>query len=189
MNAKLFLARLSGLSLLAGLLLAAGACGPISPAPGAPASARPAKANLPALASAAAHQPGRQLSLEDLYIRANPLPYLGLSGQTLHADLARSMDLGPRQRGVLVGDVVAGSPAERAGLRGSAQTTEVDGLPARIGGDVIVSIDDQPVQRLDDLLSYLVRPTQVGQTVALQVLRAGKTMTLEVTLGARPASP
>jgi 2-alkenal reductase len=116
------------------------------------------------------------------------VPYLGLSGQTLHADLARAMGLDAQQRGVLVAEVVAGSPVERAGLQGSTTATQVDGLPAKIGGDVIVSIDGHPVQRFDDLLSYLVRHTTVGQTVTLQVLRAGKDVTLDIELAARPTN-
>ncbi len=116
------------------------------------------------------------------------VPYLGISGQTLHVDLARAMKVDPQQHGVLVVDVAAGSPAAHAGLQGSRQETQIDGLPARIGGDVIVSIDDHPVSRFGDLLSYLVRHTEVGQSVALKVLRNGKTVPLEVKLAARPTS-
>ena len=52
---------------------------------------------------------------------------------------------------------------------------------------MIVSVDKQPVVKFDDLLSYLVRHTTPGQKAALGVLREGKTVTLEVTLAARPS--
>ncbi len=72
------------------------------------------------------------------------------------------------------------------GLRASVKETTIDGLPAKIGGDVIVSVDGQEVKKFDDLLSYLVQHTAVGQEVTLGILRDGKPMEVKVTLGARP---
>jgi S1-C subfamily serine protease len=67
--------------------------------------------------------------------------------------------------------IVAGSPAETAGLR---------------AGDIITSIDARRIdagQSLDDILS-LFNP---GDTLKLEVLRNGATIELSVTLGTRPA--
>jgi serine protease Do len=49
-----------------------------------------------------------------------------------------------------------------------------------------VAIDGQPVHDFQDLISYLVFETQVGQTVEVTVLRSGQEVTLPVTLGERP---
>jgi S1-C subfamily serine protease len=115
-------------------------------------------------------------------------PLLGLSGTTLTPDLATAMGLDAGQRGMLVADVTSDGPADKAGLRGSDREVEIEGQQVRVGGDVIVTIDDQPVNEFDDLVIYLARHTEVGQTVTLTVLRQGKEVQIQVTLGARPGS-
>ncbi len=115
-------------------------------------------------------------------------PYLGISGTTLTSDLAKAMGLSPDQRGALVIDVTPNSPADKAGLRGSDRQITLDGTPARVGGDVITAIDGNPVQKFEDLASYLATSTSVGQKVTLTILRNGRAQTLDVTLGARPRS-
>ena len=65
-------------------------------------------------------------------------PWLGVSGRTLDADTAVAMGLDPDQRGVLVVDVVADSPASKSDLRGSDEVVTIDGFEVRIGGDVII---------------------------------------------------
>jgi serine protease Do len=114
-------------------------------------------------------------------------PYLGISGMDLTPDLAKAMNLSADQTGALVVSVTAGGPADKAGLQGSDQETQINGVSVPVGGDVIVAIDGQPVRQFNDMLSYLARNTEVGQTVTLTVLRDGKEMTVDVTLGARPA--
>jgi serine protease Do len=115
-------------------------------------------------------------------------PWLGVSGISLSPDLAEAMDLKSDRRGALVVDVVPGSPADKAGLRGSDRQVEIDGQQMRVGGDVIVAIDGQEVKEFDDVVTYLVRAADVGQTVNLTVLRQGKEEKVEVTLAARPKS-
>ena len=112
--------------------------------------------------------------------------WLGISGTTLTADLAEAMDLGRDQRGALVIETTGGSPAEKAGLRGSNAQVDLAGEQVDVGGDVIVAIDDQPVKEFDDLVAYLVGSTSVGDNVTLTILRDGKEQTVEVTLAARP---
>lgn len=113
--------------------------------------------------------------------------YLGITGTSLSPNLATAMNLKADTRGVLVEDVSPGSPAEKAGLRGSSSTVTIDGQDIQIGGDVIVAIDGQSVKDMEGLISYLTSNTAVGQKVALTILRDGKEKTLEATLAARPA--
>ena len=113
-------------------------------------------------------------------------PYLGISGATLSADMARAMKLDPNQHGVLIAEVTDGGPSAKAGVQGSSTETTIDGLPVQVGGDVIVGIDDKTVKEFDDLLAYIVRHAKVGQTVTLHILRDGKPQDVQVTLGARP---
>jgi serine protease Do len=114
-------------------------------------------------------------------------PWLGIGGVTLTPDVAQAMDLPADQRGALVIAVTPDSPAAKAGLRGSDTEATVNGEAVPVGGDVIVAIDQQPVKAMDDLIGYLGRSTQVGQTVTLTVLRDGKEKQIDVTLAARPS--
>lgn len=113
-------------------------------------------------------------------------PWLGIKGRTINLGLAEAMELEPDQRGVLVAEVIADSPAFEAGLKGSSTQITLDGQPELIGGDVITGIEDETIEEIDDLISYLVHRTEVGETVTLQILRDGERMTVEVTLQPRP---
>ncbi len=116
-------------------------------------------------------------------------PYLGVSGTSLTPPLSQAMGLKGDQRGALVGTVSKGGPSEKAGLRGSTQETTVNGIRVQVGGDVVVAMDGQPIKTFDDIVAYLARSTQVGQTVTLTILRDGKQQDVQVTLAARPSSP
>jgi S1-C subfamily serine protease len=85
----------------------------------------------------------------------------------------------PQTQGAYVVSVTADGPADRAGLVAADSRTGQ-------GGDLIVEIDGQPINDFSDLNAYLVFHTQVGQTIEITVLRGGQTMTLPLTLGARP---
>jgi S1-C subfamily serine protease len=80
-------------------------------------------------------------------------------------------------------------PADQAGLAGSDKTLPVAGAELQIGGDVITAINGQPVEAMDDLISYLIQNTRPGDTVKLDVIRAGgQQETISVTLGVRPSA-
>ncbi len=115
-------------------------------------------------------------------------PWIGISGTTINTDLSEAMNLDPGQKGVLIAEVVDGSPAEKAGLKGSSTTVKVDGYDVTVGGDIIMAVDGRKVRVFDDLLGYLVMKTSVGDTIDLQILRDGKEMTVELALEARPTS-
>ena len=113
-------------------------------------------------------------------------PYIGIEGTTLTPDMATAMNLSASQRGALVINVQAGSPAGKAGLKGGNKQATIAGLQVEVGGDVITGVDGTPVNSFDDLVTYLARNTQVGQTINLTVLRNGAQMTVKLTLAARP---
>jgi 2-alkenal reductase len=87
-----------------------------------------------------------------------------------------------------VEDVSSSGPAGKAGIKGSSTQVTIDGMTATVGGDVIVSIDGQEVKSYNDLISYLMLSTEVGQKVELGIIRDGQQKTVEVTLQARPVS-
>jgi 2-alkenal reductase len=105
-------------------------------------------------------------------------PYLGVSVND-SIDLAQQEALGLTQtNGAYVTTVAPDSPAGQAGVVGA------NGLGP--GGDLIVAIDGEPVNGFNDLISYLVFETEVGQTITLTIIRDDETIQLPVTLGARP---
>ena len=114
-------------------------------------------------------------------------PYLGVSGTDIDSDIAEIMNL-KNTTGFLVIQVTSGSPAEKAGIRGGAILTEIDGREVELGGDVIVGIDDKSIRKIDDLLSYLDREKKVGENVTLTIIRNGQVQEIGLTLAARPDS-
>jgi len=114
-------------------------------------------------------------------------PWIGISGSDMTPELAKLMDLDSNQKGALVIDVTAGSPAEKTGLMGSSIEGKVDGNNVRVGGDVIIAADDIPINDFEDLVAFLARYTVVGETINLTVIREGKEINLDLTLAARPA--
>ncbi len=91
------------------------------------------------------------------------------------------------QNGALVVQVSPGSPAAQAGLQAGTQTTTINGQQVPLGGDVITAINGQPVNNMEDLISYLFFNSKVGDTVTLTINRNGQSMQVPVTLAARPA--
>jgi len=114
-------------------------------------------------------------------------PYLGITSDNRFAvaELAWSLEL-PVDYGVLIAEIIPGTAAARAGLRGGDREVEVMGTTVRAGGDVIVGIDEYELRDFDDLIAYLVREMEVGQTVTLTVIRGDKELEVPVTLGERP---
>ena len=110
-------------------------------------------------------------------------PWLGISGAALTQANASTLKLSV-SKGVYIVQVVSGSPAESAGLKASSANS--DGTLVA-GGDVITAVDGKAIASVDDLSAYL-STKQVGDKVALTVLRNGQTTTVQVTLGAWPAN-
>jgi serine protease Do len=92
--------------------------------------------------------------------------WLGVQIQSVTDEIAESLAL-DGARGALVGDVVEGGPAERAGIK---------------PGDVILSFDNRPVDEMREL-PKIVADTDVGKTVDVLVLRKGEEQTLRVEVG------
>jgi S1-C subfamily serine protease len=83
-------------------------------------------------------------------------------------------------QGVLVLSVPDGSAAQQAGLVGTTQ-----GPQSWILGDLIVSLDGEPVKELNDLYRALDKH-EVGDVVKLDVVRKGEKRTVEVKLQPLP---
>jgi len=113
-------------------------------------------------------------------------PWLGISGTDLSLDIVEAMKL-PVKRGAIVLEVTPDSPAAHAGLRGSDETVKEKGRELKVGGDVIIAIDGQKVERFEDLLVYILRYTEVGQEVKLTIIRDGHERSVKMKLSERPS--
>ncbi len=100
------------------------------------------------------------------------LPWLGAGLQQVTPEIADGLGIG-RPRGALVTDVVASSPAERAGLR---------------SGDLVISVDGIEVDDPNGL-NYRLATKGVDGRVNLDYIRAGKTFSTELALMAAPEIP
>jgi 2-alkenal reductase len=104
--------------------------------------------------------------------------YMGVQIQSLNLNLQERFDL-TQARGAYVTGVTADGPADDAGL---VPAQDDDGR----GGDLIIAINGEPVQDTEALIAYLVFNAEVGETVDLTVVRDGETVSVPLTLGARP---
>jgi len=110
---------------------------------------------------------------------------MGITGITVSPEISNATHLNDT-KGILVVDITADSPADKAGIRGGDVLTTVDGQDIRLGGDIIVAVDNQSVRAMEDLLSYLEEQKAVGDNIELSVIRDGKTQHIDMILTARP---
>jgi len=113
--------------------------------------------------------------------------YLGVQMLAIDDGLAEALRL-PVKEGVLIADVVDGSPADDAGLKGGDQQVIVEGTSYVLGGDIVTQADGQAVTSPDDL-RRLIMEKDPGETMTLSIHRGDSERTVSVTLGRQPAQP
>ena len=99
--------------------------------------------------------------------------YLGVTSDTLTADIAEQIGLPKESRGVVVTDIDPDSPAEKAGLKRN---------------DVILAINNHPINTWEEL-RLLVAQIVPETKASLKVVRDGKPRTVSVTLGKVTENP
>jgi serine protease Do len=92
--------------------------------------------------------------------------WLGVSIQPVTDEIAKSFGLGKVQ-GALISDIMAGSPAEKAGLK---------------QGDIIIRFAGKEI-RDPRQLQLVVADTPVGQKAEVEIFRDGRSQKLYITLG------
>jgi S1-C subfamily serine protease len=97
---------------------------------------------------------------EGKFIKRPPSPFMGVSAQKKWPD----------KPGLEVGNVIAGSGAEMAGIRLN---------------DVIIQVEGKDMNEVEDLLK-VIGEHKVGDTLKVKLLRGEEEKEVEVTLGARP---
>src|SRR5574342_1031472 len=109
-------------------------------------------------------------------------PWLGISGTSLNPDIAQNLGLERNYKGVFVSSVVKDGPAQTAGLVDGT----FDNNKKITNGDVIISIDGNPVKRIDDIIFYIEENKQIKKKIVITVNRDGKIMEFEPILKERP---
>lgn len=114
--------------------------------------------------------------------------YIGVKSQPLYPQLAEKLGI-DAPTGSLISSVVSGGPADEAGLQGAGDESKVEfqGRKVAVGGDTIVAVNGEKLVSENDL-SRLIATYNPGDDVTLTIIRDGKEMDVDVTLGARPES-
>lgn len=113
--------------------------------------------------------------------------WIGISGTDVTPEIASALKLN-QSKGILVVGVVADSPADKAGIRGGYIIRDINGTQIEFGGDVIIGADNQTMDNLSQLTSYLSENKKVGDKVTLDVLRDSQSKEITVTLASKPGS-
>jgi serine protease Do len=93
--------------------------------------------------------------------------WLGVVIQDITPEMAENLGI---KEGVIIAQVMPGSPADKAGLR---------------VGDIVVEIDGQKVNEVRELQFKIMR-TPPGKEVNMKVIREGKEISLRVKVGEMP---
>jgi S1-C subfamily serine protease len=107
-------------------------------------------------------------------------PSLGIRSLPIGPELAQEMGLAA-DNGILIVQILPGSAAEHAGLKGGNQRAYLGNTPVMIGGDLIVAIDGEEVGDQQDLAN-LMNKHRAGDTVTVTIYRGKRKMDVKVTL-------
>lgn len=95
--------------------------------------------------------------------------YLGIGVRQINERAADALGL-PKNRGEEVTFVVAGQPGEKGGLK---------------EGDIVLSVNGKELTP-DQTLTFIVANTKPGTKIPMEILREGKKMAINATVGTRP---
>jgi serine protease Do len=97
-------------------------------------------------------------------------PYMGIRMLDMDEEVCTELRLPADTQGAVIVEVVAGSPAAQGGLRAMDVIQKLDGKVITSGSDVQATVERK----------------KVGEKLTVEVLRQGKTITLTLTLAAKP---
>ena len=113
-------------------------------------------------------------------------PYIGITGMDLNTNLKNALKIDLNVNGVMVVDVVKGSPADLGGLLGYTGTVSDNNNSYPSGGDILTAINTMPIKSMGDLLTILFSDHSPGDSVTFTILRNSNQLDLNITLIARP---
>lgn len=107
-------------------------------------------------------------------------PRLGISISDLDPALAEDMGLPKNYKGAVAQSVIPGSPAYKAGIKGTILDVDKSGYLIK-KGDVIISLDGHKVNRAEDIMKQL-KKKHLGDLLTLVVNRSGNITNIAVKL-------
>jgi len=118
-------------------------------------------------------------------VKLPPEPWIGITeGLKVTPAWAEALGLN-QQHGVLIITISPGSPAEKAGLMGANNVTVIGGESVPTGGDIIVSMDDRPINGREDVCAVLAQK-EVGDSSKFVIDRRGEVREIDVVLEELP---
>jgi S1-C subfamily serine protease len=103
---------------------------------------------------------------------------------TLPKGILEALDL--PDEGILIMDVLPGSPADKAGIRGSTEVVTLGPFDFETGGDVITAVNGEALNSAEQLNLLVSYESTAGEELRLDALRNGEVITLTVTLEVMP---
>jgi len=112
-------------------------------------------------------------------------PFVGFSGVELSPETIKDLkitNLDPFQTGLLIWEVVSGTPAAEAGLRG----VESQDSGGYIGRDIILAVDGHATRTFAEWTAYVEEYVSPGQTITLTLWRTpGDVVSINITTAYR----
>lgn len=113
-------------------------------------------------------------------------PWFGFEYLNVTEEIATAVGL-KETKGRLVTDVITGSPAEKAGIRGGYTLAKVDGQEVKLGGDIILEVENMDIMEYGTHIpSRLEREKKIGDNITLTVFRNGSIKEVNMTFVAKP---
>ena len=108
-------------------------------------------------------------------------PALGISTLPIGPELADQLGLAA-DYGLLIVQVVPGSAADHAGLRGGTERAYISNYPVMVGGDLLVAVDGERIESQQDL-AQIMNKHRAGDSVRITVYRGKRKMEVTVAFG------
>jgi serine protease Do len=109
--------------------------------------------------------------------------WTGIDGFRVEGSLAKALNL-PQAAGILVQRVAEGSIAARAGIRPGTLRANVEGDEVILGGDIILAVNEMPVEEDCDLDAIYGRMAQLkaGDNLKITIFRQGKVIKVSIPI-------
>ena len=108
-------------------------------------------------------------------------PALGVSTLPIGPELADQLSLAA-DYGLLIVQVVPGSAADRAGLRGGTERAYISNYPVMVGGDLLVAVDGERIESQQDL-AQIMNKHRAGDSVRMTLYRGKRRLEVTVAFG------
>ncbi len=108
-------------------------------------------------------------------------PALGVSTLPIGPELADQLGLAA-DYGLLIVQVVPGSAADRAGLRGGTERAYISNYPVMVGGDLLVAVDGERIESQQDL-AQIMNKHRAGDSVRMTLYRGKRRLEVTVAFG------